>query len=83
MSIADEAREILNRFDEPDYIDPEMKEKADAISREARIEMKLDQILEKISATEAMVEKVVMEVKPTIDELMNSSLFKMLGMKKK
>jgi hypothetical protein len=44
---------------------------------------KIDLILEKIEKTEAMVTKIVEEVKPTIDELMNSSLFKMLGMKKK
>jgi signal transduction histidine kinase len=45
-------------------------------------EEKIDLILEKMVRVEAMVEKVISEVKPTIDELMDSSLFKMLGMKK-
>lgn len=44
---------------------------------------KIDLILEKMVKVEAMVEKVIAEVKPTIDELMDSSLMKMLGMKKK
>jgi hypothetical protein len=44
---------------------------------------KVTRIEERMDSTESMVAKVVEEVKPTIDELMNSSLFKMLGMKKK
>lgn len=48
-----------------------------------RIEQKLDEVLKTMARTEQMVEKVVDEVKPTIDDLMSSNLFKMLGMKKK
>jgi hypothetical protein len=47
------------------------------------IEAKVDLVLDKMTNVETMVAKVIAEVKPTIDELMNSSLFKMLGMKKK
>lgn len=47
------------------------------------LEVKIDQILEKMTNIETMVDKVIAEVKPTIDELMSSQLFRMLGMKKK
>jgi hypothetical protein len=40
-------------------------------------------IRDRMDKTEALIAGVVDEVKPTIDELMQSSLFKMLGMKKK
>lgn len=48
-----------------------------------RIEEKLDSILEKMEKIESLVVKVVEEVKPTIDELMNSKLISMLGIGKK
>jgi len=48
-----------------------------------RIERKLDEVLEKMAKVEDMTAKVIEEVKPTIDELMNSQLVKMLGMGKK
>jgi hypothetical protein len=50
---------------------------------ELTTEQKLDLILLKISQTEAMVTKIIEEVKPTLDELMGSQLFKMIGMGKK
>jgi hypothetical protein len=48
-----------------------------------RIERGVNIIIGAIDRTEQMVGKIIEEVKPTIDELMNSQLFKMLGMKKK
>lgn len=48
-----------------------------------RIERKLDEVLSKMSKVEEMIADVVTQVKPTLDELMNSSLIKMLGIKKK
>lgn len=48
-----------------------------------RIEKGVNIILSAMDRTEQMVGKIIEEVKPTIDELMNSQLFKMLGMKKK
>ncbi len=48
-----------------------------------RIEEKLDQMLSNTANVQTLVEKVVAEVKPTLDALMQSSLFKMLGMKGK
>jgi uncharacterized Fe-S cluster-containing radical SAM superfamily protein len=48
-----------------------------------RMEEKQDRILEKIAATEELIARVIEEVKPTVDELMNSSLVKMLGVGKK
>ena len=60
-----------------------VKSENDTEARLDRIETTLMQILEKMSSTEAMVEKVVAEVKPTIDELMQSKLFQMLNMGKK
>jgi hypothetical protein len=47
-----------------------------------RIERKLDEVLEKMAKVEVMVATVVEQVKPTLDELMNSSFVKMLGIKK-
>lgn len=52
-------------------------------TREARIERKLDEILKKMNNVEAMTVKVIEEVKPTIDELMQSQFVKMLGMGKR
>lgn len=57
-----------------------------ARSTNERLDLLLAEVIairERMDKTEAMVAGVVEEVKPTIDELMNSSLFKMLGMKKK
>lgn len=48
-----------------------------------RLESTVARILDKMDNVEAMVGNIIAEVKPTIDELMNSQLFKMLGMKKK
>lgn len=47
-----------------------------------RLEERVELILEKMEKVETLVTKIVDEVKPTIDELMQSSLFKMLGMKR-
>jgi hypothetical protein len=47
------------------------------------VEADIKEILKTMKATEALITKIIEEVKPTVDELMNSSLFKMLGMKKK
>jgi hypothetical protein len=41
------------------------------------------EIRERMDNVEAMTVKVIAEVKPTLDEVMNSSFMKMLGMKKK
>lgn len=46
----------------------------------------LDEVREiktRMDNVEKMTTDVIAEIKPTLDELMNSSLFKMLGMKKK
>lgn len=43
---------------------------------------KLDLILQKMLKVEEMTATVIEQVKPTLDELMNSSLVKMLGLKK-
>jgi len=51
--------------------------------QQQRIEDKLDRVLSTMENTESLIQKVVAEVKPTIDELMNSSFFKMLSMGKK
>lgn len=51
--------------------------------QQQRIEDKLDRVLSTMKNTETLIQKVVAEVKPTIDELMNSSFFKMLSMGKK
>ncbi len=57
---------------------------ADELTRQQndRIERKLDEVLEKMAKVEGMVVTVMEQVKPTLDELMNSSLVKMLGIKK-
>jgi tetrahydromethanopterin S-methyltransferase subunit B len=47
-----------------------------------RIERKLDEVLEKMKSVEKVTMDVMEQVKPTLDELMNSSLIKMLGIKK-
>lgn len=47
-----------------------------------RIERKLDEVLDKMSNVEKLTADVIEQVKPTLDELMNSSLIKMLGIKK-
>ena len=51
--------------------------------RMERIEAKLDRVLSTMENTESLIQKVVAEVKPAIDEFMNSSFFKMLNMGKK
>lgn len=48
-----------------------------------RIERMLSEVLDKMSKVEEMTATVIAEVKPTIDEFMNSSLGKMLGVGKK
>lgn len=59
-----------------------MENVPDDDNRNTRIEQKLDLVIEKMSSVEEMTAKVIAEVKPTLDELMNSSLIKMLGIKK-
>ena len=51
--------------------------------RLSNLEKNVSAILEKITATELLIAKVIEEVKPTLDELMNSSLVKMMGIGKK
>jgi len=53
-----------------------------AKSQADRIERKLDDVLERMNKVENMVATVLEQVKPTLDELMNSSFIKMLGIKK-
>lgn len=44
---------------------------------------RIKRIEDDMAQIKAMVTKVIGEVKPTLDELMNSSVFKMLGLKAK
>lgn len=46
------------------------------------LEDKIDLILAKMEKVEEMTATVIEQVKPAIDDLMNSSLGKMLGIKK-
>ena len=56
---------------------------ASVIERLVSIEKTVDAILAKMENVETHTLKVIEEIKPTLDELMNSSLVKMLSVGKK
>lgn len=47
-----------------------------------RIESLLTDVLRRMDSTEKAIQGIIAEVKPTIDELLNSGLGRMLGIKK-
>jgi hypothetical protein len=55
----------------------------DVYRRLIEIDEKLDRVLTKMDNVETITVKVIEEIKPTLDELMNSSLVKMLSVGKK
>ncbi len=75
----------MTTFSEPStpYVTDEADILHDIRNQLATIVTEVTAIRERMDATEKMIGTVVDEVKPTIDEFMNSSLGKMLGVGKK